>query len=291
MKTILRCTIIFLAAQFQAMAADAPMTGLLTTRGKLLLCDDFSAAKVADNWSAAKGQWDLVKGALRGTELKADHHAASIRTDIELPTTLALQFDFRFDGGTVIHCSFNGKGHICRATLTPSGFVIKGEKVKKDADDKAVTVGQVQQSFDPGKWYTMLIEIDGEQMVARVDDDHVAFGSDAKIARGKSNVGFPMAGVSSQIDNLKIWAATSNAAWTATKAKLPTNTIIAPKPPTPADRFAKFDADGDSQLSLKEFIGKRPKDTHETATKGFKRKDKDASGGLSLAEYAPVKKK
>jgi 3-hydroxyacyl-CoA dehydrogenase len=37
--------------------------------------------------------------------------------------------------------------------------------------------------------------------------------------------------------------------------------------------------------------GKRPKNTHAAAEKAFKRRDKDASGGLSLAEYAPPPKK
>jgi hypothetical protein len=288
MNTPLRFLLILLISGFTTAAGEQP--GLLTTRGKLLFSDDFSAAKVADIWTTAKGKWEIVDGALRGTEMKADQHTAVVRTDIELPATFALQFDFRFDGGKTIHCSFNGKGHICRATLTPEGFTLKGDKDKKDPKDKPATVGQVQQTFEQGKWYTMLVEVDGEEMVARVGDGPIAFGSDAKIARDKNNLGFPTAGVSSY-DNLKIWAATSNPSWAATKAKLPANKIIPPTPPPPAERFAKMDADGNNQLSLKEFIGKRPKSARAAAESGFKKRDKDASGSLSLAEYAPVRKK
>jgi len=262
---------------------------LVCTKGKLVFEESFSSDTLDARWSAAKGDWKIVDGVLQGSELKADDHAASIRTDVELPETLVMQFDFKFDGGKVIHCSFNGQGHICRATITPTGFTLKGEKVKKDPQDKAVTVGQVEQEFVKGKWHTMRIEIAGEEFVARVDDGPVAFGSDAKIAREKTNFGFPMAGVSSQIDNIKIWSATLNPDWATTKSELPANKIIPPKPPTPQQRFARSDKDENGSLSLQEYIGNRAKDKHEAAKKQFERKDKDGDGSMSLSEYLPTK--
>ena len=114
------------------------------------------------------------------------------------------QFKFRFSGGKAIHCSFNEKGHICRATLTPEGYMLKGEKVKNDPEDRAVTVGQVQQKFAPGKWHTMQIEVAGNEFVAQVDDGPIAFGADQKIGRPKTNFGFPMSGTYSEIDDIKI---------------------------------------------------------------------------------------
>jgi hypothetical protein len=265
------------------MAADGQP--LMCNKGKLVFEESFSSGKLDARWSAAKGDWKIVDAVLQGAELKSDKHAASIRTDFELPEALVMQFDFKFDGGSVIHCSFNGKGHICRATINPQGFILKGEKVKNDADDKAVTVGQVQQEFVKGQWYTMQIEIAGDEFVARVDDGPVAFGSHAKIARAKTNFGFPMAGVSSQIDNIKIWTATSNPNWAETKSKLPVNKIVPPTPPTPQQRFALLDKNHDASLSLEEFIGNRPAEKREAAKKQFQRKDKDAGGTLSLSEY------
>ncbi len=262
-------------------------TPLLCTKSKLVFEESFSADKLDSRWSAAKGDWKIVDGALQGSELKEDMHAASIRTDVELPGTLILQFDFKFDGGNTIHCSFNGRGHICRATITSQGFVLKGEKVKNDDADKAVTVGQVQQEFVKGKWYKMQIEIDGEEFVARVNDGPIAFGSHAKVAREKTNFGFPMAGVSSQIDNIKIWSATSNPDWAATKKRLPANKMVAPTPPTPKNRFATLDKNNDDRLSLQEFIGNRPREVQATAEKQFNRKDKNNDGSLSLSEFVP----
>ena len=65
----------------------------------------------------------------------------ALSTDLELPENFVMQFDFRFDGGKVIHCSFNGKGHICRATINPLlKFVIcrlqpRGRLTTLDAHD------------------------------------------------------------------------------------------------------------------------------------------------------------
>ncbi len=260
----------------------------LCIKGQPVFEDSFAAAEVSPNWTAAKGDWKIVDGALQGTELKADKHAASIRTDVDLPDNLVMQFDFMFDGGSTIHCSFNGQGHICRATITPDGYVLKGEKVKKDPEDKAVTVGQVQQKFSKGQWYTMKIEIAGEDFVAQVNDGPVAFGSHPKIAREKNNFGFPMAGASSKIDNIKIWSATRNPDWTSIKRELPANKIIPTGPPTPQQRFAILDKDKNGGLTLKEFIGNRPEDKRAAAENQFKRKDKDGNGSLSLSEFVPT---
>ena len=284
---ILALTITTSSAMAEAAKEIKP---LMLKRGKVLLSEDFLAKDIDARWKPAKGQWKIVDGALQGTELKADEHAASIRTDTPLPENFILQFDFKFDGGKTIHLSFNGKGHICRATLTPTGFILRGEKVKKDLKDKAATVGQIQQKFEKGKWYTMLVEIKGPEFVARVNDELVAFGRHEKVARPKSNFGFPMAGVSSSVDNIKIWQGEPSDQWAKTKAGLKPNKIVPPTPPTPAQRFARQDKDKDGKLSLKEFIGQRPKDKIEAAKKGFARKDKNGDGSLSAKEYAPAAK-
>ncbi|MDG1875388.1 MAG: hypothetical protein P8J27_15855 [Mariniblastus sp.] len=260
---------------------------LLCVKGKLVLHETFSGEKIDARWSAAKGDWKVADGSLQGAELKADNHSAVIRTDIEFTSAAVIAFDFKFEGGTVIHCSFNGKGHICRATLTPQGYTLKGEKVKKDPQDKSVTVGQVQQTFVPGKWYTMQIDMAGKEFVARVGDGPVAFGSHEKIARDKNNFGFPMAGASSQLDNIKVWEGKLNPAWSQIKSGLPANKIVPVQPPSPKQRFAKMDKDKSGSLSLQEFIGNRPAGKHEAVKKQFQRKDKNTDGSLSLAEYLP----
>ncbi len=267
--------------------ADDP---LLCLPGKVIFQESFSTPSLDSQWTIPKGDWNIIEQALRGSELPADKHSAVIRKEADFPENFIIQFKFRFSGGKAIHCSFNGKGHICRATLTPEGYMLKGEKVKSDPEDRAVTVGQVQQKFAPGKWHTMQIEVAGNEFVAQVDDGPIAFGADQKIGRPKTNFGFPMSGTYSEIDDIKIWNAKLNPNWEARKETLTPNKIIPPQPPTLEKRFQNFDKNGDGSISLKEFTNPRKKDKRAAAEKQFKRKDKNQDGKMSLQEFSPAKK-
>jgi len=43
-----------------------------------LVSDDFTQS-IGKGWKAAKGKWEIVDGALKGTELAADMHGAAPR--------------------------------------------------------------------------------------------------------------------------------------------------------------------------------------------------------------------
>ena len=260
---------------------------LMLDRGERIFIEDFSENEISPNWISNKGTWEIVDGALRGTERESDKHNATIRTELAIPENAIVQFKFRFDGGETIHLSFNGKGHICRVILTPEGFVLKGEKIKKDPKDKAVVVSQVAQAFGRGTWYTMLVELQGEEFVARVDDGPVAFGRHAKIARPKSVFGFPMAGDHSSVDAIRVWKGSPKADWKDVRAQLPPTREV---PTSPPDRFARFDKNGNGSLSAEEFLANRTGDKRDSAAKAFKRRDKNGDGGLSRGEFSPEKK-
>jgi len=61
---------------------------------------------------------------------------------------------------------------------------------------------------------------------------------------------------------------------------------------SPEKRFARMDKDGDKQLSLDEFVGKKTDQKKDKATKRFGKLDKDNDDALSLEEFmAGIKKK
>ncbi|QOV87809.1 LamG domain-containing protein [Humisphaera borealis] len=195
------------------------MPTLLATRGKQVLADDFSSPTMDAKWKPAKGKWDIKDGALHGVEVASDMHAAAIRTDLKHGNAV-YQFDFKFENGKVIHLSINGaKGHICRVTISPDGFQVRKDGSKTDTTDKPALLDSCKMAFEQGKRYTMVVECVGNEMIARVDDAHFAFGSDAKVASEKTNFGFPISGEGS-IDNVRVWEASANPDWAKTKEKL-----------------------------------------------------------------------
>jgi hypothetical protein len=202
-------------------AADAKdPQPLMTVRGKQVLADDFSGPSVDPKWKAAKGKWEVVDGALKGVELASDMHPAAIHTPVKLADGV-FQFDFRLDGAKTTHLSLNAaKGHVCRVTITPAGFQVRKDGSKTDEADKGVLLDSCKMPFEKGKWYTMLVEVSGKEILARVDDRHFAFGADEKVATAKAMLGFPVAGDAACFDNVKVWEATPNPDWAKTKERL-----------------------------------------------------------------------
>jgi hypothetical protein len=201
-------------------AAGKDVEPLMTVRGKQLLADDFGGPSLDAKWKAAKGKWEVKDGALKGVEVASDMHAAAVRTQLALADAI-YQFDLRFDGGKTAHLSVNGaKGHLFRVTITPAGFQVRKDGSKTDEADKPLLLDSCQMKFEPGKWYTMVVEVCRDEVVARVGDRCVALGADAKLASPKTNFGFPVSGDSVSIDNVKVWEATPSPTWAAAKEKL-----------------------------------------------------------------------
>jgi len=204
---------------FAGTAKAGDLEPLMSRRGDLLLSEEFGGTTLGPQWRVAKGAWKVAGGELSGTELEADHHAAVIRQDLAVHDAI-YQFSFRFDGGTRTNLSLNDlKGHVCRVIITPEGFVMNKDADKKTGE-KAETIGEAKMHFENGRWYTMLVEVVGGQMLARVDDAHYALGGRASLDRPTTNFGFPTSGAGVSFDNVKVWQALPNPKWDANRKRL-----------------------------------------------------------------------
>lgn len=197
---------------------DKELTTHLTVREKLVFSEDFDAAELATEWKVAKGKWEVADGAMRGTELAKDEHPAVIKHEIP-SSNLALQFSFRLDGAKRAMVSFDGKGHVCRVLITPTGFMVRSDGTK-DKKVKAVVLGKADMKFAPGEWHTMLVEILGSEMLAQVDDKAFAFGANERVTMEKKTFGFPVSGETFVVDKVRLWKVTPNPDWAESRKKL-----------------------------------------------------------------------
>jgi len=211
--------LLLLAAAGAAQDEAKELTANLSVRGKLAFSEDFSAKELPKDWKAGKGKWEVVDGALRGAELAADQHAAVIKHPLP-GRHFILGFRFKFDGAKRAAVSFDGKGHVCRVLLTPQGFTLQKDGTK-DGTEKPARLGTGTVDFKPGEWHSMLIEVQGKEMLAQVDDKVFAFGEHAGIDQDKSTFGFPVTGEGFVVDSIRVWEATPNPDWAANKQKLP----------------------------------------------------------------------
>lgn len=228
MNTLTRfLTCATMLALTQLHAAD-PKT-LMTERGKMLFSEDFAKpiqkAKMEKGkaptagWRVAKGKWENVDGALKGTEIKADMHGAVARYPLEFKDVI-IQYDVRVDGCKMTTLSINdAKEHVCRVLINKDGFTAQKDDHDHAGPDKAVKFGTAKMDIKPGEWKTVVMEIKGKEMVAHIDGKAVA-GADDMIDVSKANFGFTVSGESASFRNLKVWEALPNDGWSKTKSKL-----------------------------------------------------------------------
>jgi hypothetical protein len=206
------------AAEPTASSSALPATRM-TERGKLVFSDDF-AAKPAAPWKAGKGKWEVVDGALRGAELKADMHGATLRRDVPFQNAV-IQYSFKLDGTKQTTLSINGtKGHLCRCLINTTGFTIQKDSSDHGATNKAEVLEKKAVAIKPGVWHTIVVELQGKEMLACLDGEQVAFGANDALEKPKGNIGLTVGGESASFKDFKMWEATPKSDWEETKAKL-----------------------------------------------------------------------
>ena len=214
----LACGSFFILPVRAANAPDEPKT-LMTERGKLIYADELKQWPEKD-WKALKGAWEIAEGALKGAEKPEDNHGAVIRHDLKFHDAV-IQFSVKLDGAKSTSFSINAsKGHLCRVIVKPGGFTVMKDSADHGATDKAVTFQNVSAPLKPGEWHTIVIEIFGKEMLASLDGTKTGYGENEAISKEKANIGLTVSGQTASFKNLRVWEATANKDWAATKAKL-----------------------------------------------------------------------
>ena len=202
-------------------AADVPAEAptIMSDRGKLLFSDDLNQPFSKD-WQTAKGKWEVVDGSMRGAELKSDMHGAVSRHALPAQNVI-VQYSFKLDGARGTTLSINDdKGHCCRVLFAATGFTLQKDSHDHNMKDKPMVLDKKEAAIKPGEWHTIVIEIQGKDMVARLDGKTTGFGSHDSIDVMKKNLGLTIAGETVSFKNLRVWEATPKKDWPATKAKL-----------------------------------------------------------------------
>lgn len=207
-----------MACAFSLQAADngkfaKELPTLMSERGKLLMSDDFSGPAIDSKWKVAKGKWEIAGDALKGVELKADNHAASVRRQVDYHNAV-IQLSFKFDGGKQFSVSLNDKnGHVCRAVVSPTRFTVQKDKSNKKSTDKPARLGEHQMTFQPGHWYELVMEVQGKEILTSIGEGHVAYGEHAGMDIDKSDIGLPVSGDHVSFGYIRVWEGTPKKGW------------------------------------------------------------------------------
>ena len=85
---------------------------------------------------------------------------------------------------------------------------------------KSHPIDEHKVKFEPGRWYTIVIEVYENEMVAQIDNMHLAFGGMKKLDREKSRIELISGGQWAWFKDLKIWEALPDKRWPAKREYL-----------------------------------------------------------------------
>ena len=199
---------------------------LMTQLGKPILDEPFTPESWQKNWGKSwnKGDWQIVGDQLRVAEKPADGHHPEIGYSPKGSGGPALhnvvvQCKFKYDGAKWMGFGFTDKEHVARIMINDGGF----ELVKMSGiggTTKGVKLDSQSMKWEKDRWYTMTIELLGNEIIANIDDQQVLYGSADGLDIDKNRFTMIVGGQYGWYDELKIWEALPDPKWEKKKPAL-----------------------------------------------------------------------
>ena len=217
-----------------AVVGTPDMDPVMLKRGKLIWAETFDKGVISKNWNKYKGGYEPDGDNIKSQELATDgHHPEMMRSFGKTPLKdIIIQASFKYDGSKWWGLSLDNKEHVARCMMSAKDF-----KVVKMSGIGPTTKGENVDSrnfkFETGKWYTILWELHGQEMIARIDDQNFAMGEMAGVEQEKFRLSLISGGEWIGWDDIRIWEGEENPKWAETKAKLQAlkpNKVPAKKP-------------------------------------------------------------
>lgn len=198
----------------------AKLDPLLTTPTRVRFQDDFAKNEASDRWFFNE-YFTVEDEALVRNDLLGENKRIFIQKPAFGDTMISVDFCFR--GTDELRIMTGTPGHYNAVVLVwPNGFRVT------TARDESVPFfptihGECAIDLQSNTWHTLLIEIHGDEIIARVDDsEHFVVGQHPILDRQRSYFAFQVKGRSAAFDNIRIHDVEPSAhpVWAATRDKL-----------------------------------------------------------------------
>jgi hypothetical protein len=89
--------------------------------------------------------------------------------------------------------------------VVPGGISINKDKDLTDEKSKGGVLAKADAKFEAGKWYTLMVEVQGGKVTVQTDNGVKLEASDPSLDRDKATYRFVTNGASLAIAGVKVW--------------------------------------------------------------------------------------
>jgi len=196
-----------LAAWRSEVGANVPSPPLLVSPRNLYFGDHFSDGQVSSRWFFQK-EWTTENGILRRTDHPGQNKRIFARDPVFKDSMI--RFDFRFDGASDLRLVTGSSGHYNAVIhIRPDHFFIQTA-----LDDRGPYFshrhGECAFDFKRGTWHTMTVEFLGDELIAHVDHEHLAYAKHPILDQERTYLAFQVDKPQATFDNFQIFKASKH---------------------------------------------------------------------------------
>lgn len=175
--------------------------------------DSFDRSELGKGWNSTTGDWKIVDGVLRGSEIAADKHSAATRRVVETKNAV-YELKFRFiNNGKAFHFGFDPargelkkKGHLFSVIVMPDSWkILKHIDKDRREEEPNETLAEQKTEFTPGEWYTLRVTTWGNYVTATIEGKKPLKASHPTFGVRKPTLVFRCMGDGVEIDDIRVW--------------------------------------------------------------------------------------
>lgn len=196
----------------------------MSLRGALLWEESFTGGTWSKEWNLYKGKFVVEKDGLKVAEQASDGHMPTMTRGFK-ESNVILQFNFKFEGARFLGIQLDDasndakKEHVAQLTILPDAFRIE-KMTGFGPTTRNTVVDQKKMKFEPGTWHTIVWEVQGDEMLACVDDKEIAMAKADGMTLTRTRLQLIASGELAWFSAIKVWKAELDPKWPRKKAAL-----------------------------------------------------------------------
>lgn len=193
-----------LATWRRSVEARMPSPPLLAEPRKLYFADHFSTGQVSSRWWFNK-DWSAEKGVLQRGE-KGKKTTRIFLREAKYRDVI-VRFDFQFQTAKDLRLVTGSGGHYNAVIHLRRDHFYVQTALDRTGPWFSYRHGECAFDFRPNQWYTMTVEIIGDELVAHVDHEHLAYAKHPILNKDRLYFAFQVDQGTAAFDNVQILTA------------------------------------------------------------------------------------